>query len=122
MLKKTLQFLAGLLGFALLIVGPLILVKRSQFQAMAAAGEHMVMPPTTVTATPAKEDSWESSISATGTLVAVQGVTLGAEIPGKIVKIAFEAGASVKAGDVLVQLDTSTEEAQLRAAEATAAL
>jgi 4-aminobutyrate aminotransferase-like enzyme len=38
------------------------------------------------------------------------------------VKIAFEAGAAVKAGDVLVQLDTSTEEAQLQAAEATAAL
>jgi membrane fusion protein (multidrug efflux system) len=49
-------------------------------------------------------------------------VTIGAELPGKIVKIALESGASVKAGDVLVQLDISTEEAQLRAAEATAAL
>jgi membrane fusion protein (multidrug efflux system) len=52
----------------------------------------------------------------------VQGVTIAAEIPGKIVKIAFEPGAAVKAGDLLIQLDTSTEEAQLRAAEATAAL
>ena len=120
MLRKTLQFIAGLIGFALLIVGPLILVKRSQFKAMAAAP--MFMPVTTVTAAPVTAQKWENLISATGSLVPVQGVTVAAETPGKIVKIAFEAGATVKADDILVQLDTSTEEAQLRAAEATAAL
>jgi membrane fusion protein (multidrug efflux system) len=82
----------------------------------------MVMPPTTVTATPAVEQNWENSLTATGSLAAVQGVTVAAEMAGKIEKIAFEPGASVKAGDLLVQLDTSTEVAQLRAAEATAAL
>lgn len=120
--KKIVQFLASLLGFALLIAGPLIFVKVGQFKAMAAAGAAMVMPPTTVTAAEAKESMWESTLSATGTLVAVQGVTIGAEMPGKVVKIEFEAGAVVKAGDLLVQLDTTTEQAQLRAAEATAAL
>jgi membrane fusion protein (multidrug efflux system) len=52
----------------------------------------------------------------------VQGVTVSAEVPGKVVKLSFDAGATVAAGDVLVQLDTSTEEAQLRSAEATAVL
>jgi membrane fusion protein (multidrug efflux system) len=52
----------------------------------------------------------------------VQGVTVATELAGKITKIAFESGATVAAGDLLVQLDTSTEEAQLRAAEAAAAL
>jgi membrane fusion protein (multidrug efflux system) len=122
MLRKTVQFIAGLIGFALLIAGPLFLVKMSQFKAMGSAAAAMVMPPTTVTATPAVQDKWENSFNATGSVAAVQGVTIGAELPGKIVKIALESGASVKAGDVLVQLDISTEEAQLRAAEATAAL
>jgi len=122
MLKKILQFLASLAGCGLVIAGPLMLVKRSQFKAMGAAGAAMVMPPTTVTATPATEESWANSLVATGSLAPVQGVTVGAEMPGKVVKIAFEPGATVNAGDLLVQLDTSTEEAQLRAAEATAAL
>lgn len=122
MLRKTLIFCASLIGFALLIAGPLFLVKRSQFKAMGAAGAAMVMPPTTVTATPAKEENWENRLNATGSVVAVQGVTIGAEMPGKVVKIGFESGAVAKTGDVLVQLDTSTEEAQLRAAESTAAL
>jgi membrane fusion protein (multidrug efflux system) len=122
MLRKILLFCASLIGFALLIAGPLFLVKRSQFKAMGAAGAAMVMPPTTVTATPAKEENWENTLNATGSVAAVQGVTIGAEMPGKVVKIGFESGAVAKPGDILVQLDTSTEEAQLRAAEATAAL
>jgi membrane fusion protein (multidrug efflux system) len=49
-------------------------------------------------------------------------VDVAAELDGKIVRIAFEPGTTVKAGDLLVQQDTSTEEAQLRAAEASVAL
>jgi len=41
---------------------------------------------------------------------------------GKVSKISFEAGATVQAGDLLVQIDTTSEEAQLRASEATAEL
>src|SRR5687768_11753425 len=122
MFRKTLLFIASLVGFALLIAGPLFLVKTSQFKKMGEAGAAMVMPPTTVTSASAEQGKWENSFSSTGSVAAVQGVTIGAELPGKVVKIAFESGAPVKAGDVLVQLDVSTEEAQLRAAEATAAL
>lgn len=122
MAKKIFVFMLSLFGFALLIVGPLALVKVSQIKKMIAAGAAMVMPPTPVTASPAVESSWETLITGTGSLIAVQGVTISAEIPGKIAKISFEPGTAVKANDVLVQLDVSTEEAQLRAAEATAAL
>ena len=120
MIRKTLLFIASFVGFAFLIAGPLWLVKMSQFKAMGAA--NMTMPPTTVTAAPANEDNWEATLNASGSLLSVQGVTIGAEVPGKVVKIAFEPGATVKAGDILVQLDISTEEAQLRSAEASAAL
>ena len=122
MLRKTILFIVGLIGCVLIVAGSLFFIKKRQFEAMGAAGAAMVMPPTTVNAAPAKPDNWGSSLSAPGSLDAVQGVTVSAEVPGKIVKIGFEPGAAVKAGDLLVQLDTSTEEAQLRAAEATAAL
>ena len=122
MLKKTVQFLLSLIGCGVLIVGPLMLIKISQFKAMGAAGAATVIPATIVTAAPVSEESWANSLVATGSLAPVQGVTVGAELPGKIVKIGFEPGAAVRAGDLLVQLDISTEEAQLRAAEATAAL
>jgi membrane fusion protein (multidrug efflux system) len=45
-------------------------------------------------------------------------VTVSAEVPGKIVAIAFQPGSSVRAGDLLVRQDTSVEEAQLPGAEA----
>ena len=59
-----------------------------------------------------------SSRLAVGSLAAVQGVTLAAEAPGKIVAITFQAGSNVRAGDLLVRQDTSVEEAQLPGAEA----
>jgi membrane fusion protein (multidrug efflux system) len=105
-----------------LVAGGLVGTKIMQFKAMGAAGAAQVIPAETVTATSTKEENWENNITATGSVVAVQGVTVSAEMAGKITKIAFESGATVAAGDLLVQLDTSTEEAQLRAAEAGSAL
>jgi len=106
----------------ILTVCALVGTKLMQFKAMGAAGAAMVIPAETVTATTAKEENWENNITATGSVVAVQGVTVATEMAGKIAKIAFESGTTVAEGDLLVQLDTSTEEAQLRAAEAGSAL
>jgi RND family efflux transporter, MFP subunit len=123
-LVQFVRFVGFLLLAIVLIAGPLALVKIAEFKKMMEFGQAAAaaMPPTTVTATEARQESWNNSLSATGSLLAVQGVTVGAEVPGKVVKINFEAGAAVKAGDLLVQLDTTTEQAQLRAAEASAAL
>ena len=66
--------------------------------------------------------SWESTITAIGSFDAVRGVTVSAETPGRVVEINLEAGAQVKAGDLLLQQDITTENASLRAAEANAAL
>lgn len=122
MTRQILAFIGAVVGCLLFIAVPLGALKITQFKAMAAQGAAMVMPATVVTAAEVKKESWGESLSAPGSLEAVQGVTIAAETPGKVVRIAFEAGATVKAGDLLVQLDTTTEEAQLRAAEATAAL
>ena len=76
----------------------------------------------TVTAATVQPQNWESILSSVGSLVAVQGVTVSAEVAGKVAHIAFEPGATVKAGDLLVQQDVTAETAQLRSAEASLAL
>ncbi|MES9834681.1 MAG: efflux RND transporter periplasmic adaptor subunit [Candidatus Thiodiazotropha sp. DIVDIV] len=108
-----------IIGLGVLIGIPTV-IKLQQFQAMAEM--QMVMPPEIVTADQVRKQSWPNSISATGSLVAVQGVTMSAELGGKIKEIAFKSGDRVKADDLLVRLDTTAEEAQLRSAEAAAKL
>jgi membrane fusion protein (multidrug efflux system) len=57
-------------------------------------------------------------VSAIGTVEAVNGVVVSADLPGVVSAIEFESGRAVAKGDVLVRLDSSQEEAQLAAAEA----
>lgn len=124
MLRKTLLFIGAFVAVLAVIGGTLFVIKTRQFKSMGETGAAAaaMMPPTKVNAAVAEPDEWENSLSATGSLVAVQGVTITAEIPGKVARIAFESGATAKQGDLLIELDASTEIAQLRAAEATAAL
>ncbi|MCB1744511.1 MAG: efflux RND transporter periplasmic adaptor subunit [Gammaproteobacteria bacterium] len=118
MLRKI--FIA-LLGSALLVAA-LVGTKITQFKAMAEAGASMVPPPEVVTAATVSEEHWENTLLATGTLRPVQGVTVAAEIGGKVTEIAFESGSTVEAGQVLVVLDTRSEQTQLRSAQAALAL
>jgi membrane fusion protein (multidrug efflux system) len=97
-------------------------IKGLQIDRMIAHSKQMVPPPETVTTAVASLQTWESLLTAVGSLAAVQGVTVTAELTGKVVQIAFTPGSLVKAGDLLVKQDTSSEEAQLRSAEAAAAL
>ena len=115
------RLLLTVLGLAV-VVGAIVYAKLGQFAAMGSAAENMVMPPETVTAVTVAPGQWEQVIAATATVSAVQGVTVSAEVGGRITQIAFESGATVRAGDLLLQLDTSSEDAQLASAEAAAAL
>ncbi len=105
-----------------LVVGAIVYAKLGQFAAMGKAAESMVPPPETVTAMRVENTFWEQTIAAVGTLEPVQGVTVSAEVGGRVTRIEFESGAVVKAGDVLLQLDKASEEAQLASAEASAEL
>jgi membrane fusion protein (multidrug efflux system) len=78
------------------------------------------LPPASVSLGEVQAEKWEVRLSAVGSVSAVQGVTVAAEAEGVVREIRFEAGARVTAGEVLVRLDTDVEEAQLRAAEASA--
>lgn len=114
-MKKKIFF--TVLGI-LLLSGGIGGIKALQIKKMIDQGKAMTFPPEVVTAAEVRKSSWESTLSGVGSLTAVQGVTMAAELPGKIVRIAFEPGTKVQAGDLLVKQDTSTEEAQLRSAEA----
>src|SRR5256885_262798 len=82
----------------------------------------MVMPPTTVSSVTVKEEDWAPTLSAVGSISAVQGAGVSAELSRVVSPIAFENGGTAKKGDLLVQLDASAEEALLRSAEAEAEL
>jgi membrane fusion protein (multidrug efflux system) len=102
---------------AVLITG-LGVVKFKQIQVAIAQGAAFQPPPDAVTTIVAHQEAWPATLSAIGTLAAVQGVTVSADLPGTVDRIAFESGTFVKQGDVLAQLDTRQERAQLAAVEA----
>ena len=107
-----------MLVVVVLFIAGLAFIKVRQFQAMAQQFAAMQPPPDAVTTIVAQREEWPSSLGAIGTVAAVQGVTVSADLAGIVDKIAFESGTSVKQGDVLVQLDTRQEQAQLAAAQA----
>ena len=84
----------------------------------AQAGASFQPPPEAVTTIAAQRLSWPATLDAIGNVTAVHGVTVSADLPGIVEKIAFDSGKPVREGDVLVRLDTSQEEAQLAAAQA----
>lgn len=116
--KPVVLMVSSLVVVVVLLVG----VKAGQIVTMVRAGEKFAPPPMAVSSARVDTMDWAATKGAVATLVAVQGVTLGAELPGKVREIAFESGSHVKKGAVLVRLDTSLEEAQLDAARAEAEL
>jgi len=107
MLTVTLLFVAGL-GF----------VKFKQIQTAIAQGAAFQPPPEAVTTIVAGQERWPSTLNAIGTMAAVRGVTVSADLAGIVEDILFESGDTVREGQVLVVLDTRQEQAQMAAAEA----
>ncbi len=105
-----------------IVAGILSGIKYLQINRMTAQGQQFAPPPATVTVAEVAEMNWETRLTAIGSLEAVQGVNVTAELTGKVVRIAFASGAFIEAGELLVQQDISSESAQLRAAEANLAL
>lgn len=86
-------------------------------------GNHGWQPPGAidVTAIPLAAVQVPLRLETLGEIRAVRQVTLAGEVGGRISAISFEPGQRVKAGTVLVQIDDSTEQADLNAARAGAA-
>lgn len=107
-----------MLAVVLAILGGLGFAKYRQVEAAIAMGASFQLPPTAVTTVIAHRETWPSTLSVIGTAAAIQGVTVGADLPGTIDKIHFESGQWVHEGDILVELDTRQERAQLANLEA----
>ncbi len=114
MLKRLILMLIVTAAF----IGALGLVKFRQIQEAMGQAAAFQPPPEAVTTVVAPMERWPATLSAIGTIAPVQGVTVSADLPGIIDRIAFGSGGSFHEGDVLVQLDTRQEQAQLAAVEA----
>lgn len=121
MLKNVLWAIFGLLLVAPVAAG-IGWLKYTQFNAMGEAAKKMVQPPEVVTTVDVLSTMWQPRVPSVGTAVAVQGTDVSTEAEGVVRTINFDAGSSVTAGDVLLQLDIGIEQAQLREAEAAAEL
>ena len=111
-LKRSRVFaLLGIMGGMVLSAG----IKAAQIVAVIQAGKAFVSPPQAVTSIKVETAEWGASRAAVGTLVAVRGVMLSAEIIGWVKGMTFESGTFGKSGAVLVHVGASTELAQLDA-------
>ena len=101
-----------------LVVGVLAGIKTLQIRKLIS--QPIPQQVETISSAVAREEKWQGTLSTIGSVAAVQGVNLTTELSGTVKEIAFESGAVVAKDDLLLRLDTSTEEAQLRSAEAQA--
>ena len=114
MKRKLLVVVTGLLVIVAVLGG----IKALQIRALINAGGSFSVPPETVSAAEVRQEKWESLLATVGSVAAVQGVELRAELAGTVREISFASGGTAAKGQVLVHFDTSSEEAQLRSAEA----
>ncbi|MGR8931422.1 MAG: efflux RND transporter periplasmic adaptor subunit [Gammaproteobacteria bacterium] len=99
-----------------LILGGLFGIKFYQIQ--QAIKQVKPPPPASVAATTVKPESWSSSLTAVGTLTPIAGVEVSGEIAGQIKTLHFNSGDTVKRGDLLVELDSDTDRAELKGLQA----
>ena len=107
-----------MLGVVVILLGALGFVKFKQIQSAVQAASSFQPPPEAVTSIVARQENWPATMNVIGTLEAVHGVTVSADLPGTVARINFESGQAVNQGDILVELDTRQEQAQLAALEA----
>ena len=106
-----------MLGVTAVLLTALGFIKFKQVQSAVQAASFQP-PPEAVTSLVVKREVWPSTTAVIGTVEAVRGVMVSADLPGSVARINFDSGKSVRAGDVLVELDTRQERAQLAALEA----
>jgi membrane fusion protein, multidrug efflux system len=113
MTKRMIVMIALFVAFVVALGG----FKFFQIRA-AMAGANWTPPPEAVTTLVVKQEEWASTLRAIGTVAAVQGVVVSADLPGLVDEITFDSGRAVGQGEVLLRLDARQEQAQLAAAQA----
>lgn len=96
-------------------------IKGAQIGKLIGFGKQMEKdgpPPESVATAVADEQAWEGTLTSPGSVASAKGVALAADVAGVVTRIHFESGATVKQGDILVELDANVERAQLATAMA----
>ena len=83
------------------VIALLGFVKFRQIQVAVGQAAAFQPPPEAVTTVVAQQEEWPATLSAIGTVAPVQGVTVSADLPGPVERIAFASGAPVRSGEVL---------------------
>lgn len=118
MSKRMLMILA----LTLVVFGGLLGVKWFGNVMMNRFFDNMPVPAVAVTAAQARVDTWISEVTAVGSVAAVQGANLTTEVAGIVEAIHFDSGSEVKAGDVILTLDSAVDRAELQSLQAAAHL
>jgi membrane fusion protein (multidrug efflux system) len=109
--KPVVLAVLGLIGAIVLLVG----IKALQIRKMMSTP--FTMPPTAVSSAVVKAEDWAPTLSAVGSISAVQGAVVSTELGGVVASVAFQSGGVAKKGDLLVKLDMSAEEGLLKNAQ-----
>jgi membrane fusion protein (multidrug efflux system) len=109
------------IGALLLVIGLLAGIKACQIGKLVEFGDTMERagpPPEAVSSATAQIAAWDVTLDAVGSITGAERVAVSNEVPGTVIRIRFESGDVVPSGRALVELDASTERAQLAAARA----
>ena len=109
-MKKRMFFTVGAMLVFIAVIG---WVKFSQIQTAIAQASSFQPPPEAVTTTVARSEEWPATLKSIGSAVAVQGVTVAADLPGIVEKIAFQSGHAFELA-ASVQSQTSAHATALR--------
>jgi membrane fusion protein, multidrug efflux system len=118
--RRWLRYLLVIAGLVA-IIGIIGGIKFAQISSLIGMGKQMEAagpPPEPVGSDVAQVREWENTLTAVGSIAGAESVSLSNDAPGIVTRLRFESGDMVKRGQVLVELDTSPERAQLAAASA----
>jgi membrane fusion protein (multidrug efflux system) len=122
--KKVVRYLVAIVGLiaVIAVLAGIKFVQISSLIKFAQAAQKAGPPPESVSTAKANQDIWELTVHAVGTVNSAKGVMLSNDSPGLVSRLYFDSGAQVREGQVLVELDTSVERAQLASSRARAEL
>ncbi len=93
-------------------------IKFFQIYSLIQASKGRGAPPAAVNTFLVKAENWPVTFQGVGSLRAVQGSILRTQDSGRVAAVNFQSGQVVEQGQVLVELDSEVEKAQLQAAQA----
>jgi multidrug efflux system membrane fusion protein len=119
---KTIRWLIIVALLLAVLLGGLYGFNRFRTNAIANFFAHNKLPPAQVSAIVVKTQSVPRFAPGIGSITAVHQVTINPEVGGRVTKILFEPGETVKAGDPLVQINDAPDQGDLASYQAQAKL